>query len=686
MKRYLAALAIMLMFSMGLVYAQDNQSAADYDQSAPPADQPSSGPSNNGPTTDADANAPGVARLSYISGSVSMQRGDNGEWTAVTLNTPIMAGDRISTGDNSRAELQLDYADVVRLSSDTTVKVANLNKGNVQVQVGKGLATYSVLPGAQSAAEVDTPNAALHANSPGEYRILVSSNAESIMTVRQGAADVSTPQGSTHVNDGQMITVEGTENPQYKIDSAPATDAWDQWNNDRNRIITEAEESKNANQYEVGTQDLDTYGQWENVPDYGQVWVPAQGTGWAPYRDGRWVWEPYYGWTWVSYEPWGWAPYHYGRWFVYDGDWCWWPGPIYAGYYPIWAPAYVSFFGWGGGWGFGFGFGFGWGWGNIGWLPVGPGDWYHPWWGHWGARVNTVGFDRINALHEGFAPLGRGGIRYSNFDNAFRNARIRAGFSSMEGSRFGRAAVPMHQTAISAAQLRNASFSAGRMPVAPSRASYSPTNHAANPSSYRHAPSSTEHFFTASRTTVGRNTVAARGSFNSNGRAGTARAAAGFNRSGARGSITSSRPGFRTFTPPTSGRGNQSRGFAANGGSYRGSNSRGFTGSSNRGFRTFTPPSQGGYRARGFTPSGSSRGGYSSGRPALNMRQPIVQPRGSYGSRGGGYRGYARPSYSQPRSYSAPRGGGSRGGGGGSRGGGGGHPSGGSHGGGGRGR
>ena len=83
------------------------------------------------------------------------------------------------------------------------------------------------------------------------------------------------------------------------------------------------------------------------MPDYGQVWTPYATAGWAPYRDGRWVWEPFYGWTWVSYEPWGWAPYHYGRWFFYGSSWCWWPGPlsVYPAYYPVWAPAYVSFFG-----------------------------------------------------------------------------------------------------------------------------------------------------------------------------------------------------------------------------------------------------------------------------------------------------------------------------------------------------
>src|SRR5580704_12083007 len=53
---------------------------------------------------------PGVARISLIQGDVSTQRGDTGDWAAAALNQPLVAGDRISTGDNSKAELQLDHA------------------------------------------------------------------------------------------------------------------------------------------------------------------------------------------------------------------------------------------------------------------------------------------------------------------------------------------------------------------------------------------------------------------------------------------------------------------------------------------------------------------------------------------------------------------------------------------------
>lgn len=719
MKRHLTILAAFL--TLGLTpssFAQE-QAQAPPDQQNEQQPGPSDQPYGNGqPSGDVDQpmqNQPGVARVSFIHGSVSTQRGDNGDWVAVTLNAPIMAGDRISTGPDGKGELQLDWADIVRLSSNAEAKVVTLDRNNIKIEVGQGLVMFSVLQGSQATVEIDTPNAAIHPNGEGEYRISVDPSGQSILVVRRGSAEVSTPQGSTHVDPDQMITVQGTDNPQYKIDPAPAPDDWDSWNDDRDRVIGRVEGSKHTNQYYVGSQDLDSYGTWTEVPDYGQVWVPRADSGWAPYRDGRWVWEPYYGWTWVSYEPWGWAPYHYGRWFVYGGNWAWWPGPIYGGYYPVWSPAYVSFFGWGGGgFGFGVGFGFGLGWGHVGWLPCGPGDWYHPWWGRWGGGYGRVGFDHVNAWHDGFRPLGRSNWhQYSNFNEAFRNDRIRGGISSMDGHEFGRGAVPAHQERINEGTLRNASMSTGRMPMQPSHESYSPTSRAADPRSYRNAPSTSQHFFSASRPNGTSNGFAGRNEFNSGSRpmspSSTARPAQNFGgvRNGnSNGAITSSRPGWHTFTPPNSA--NTNRSFESNGANGRSPSNGGFNG--NR-----PAQSQGGYQ-RYNGPSSTSRG-YSNGsygRPSLNMRQPIVTPRSNSpygsspygGSRGyspnGGSRGYSpynaprgnynaprpsynappRPSYSAPRSntaprsYSAPR---SSGGGGSSRGSGGGsHPSGGS--------
>src|SRR5215472_8585056 len=338
-----------------------------------------------------DSNQSEAARVSYIHGDVSMQRGDSGGWSAVTVNTPLVPGDQIATGDKSRTEVQLDYAHILRLAAQSQAKMANLSRNQIQVQIAQGYANLTVLKGGEANIEIDSPNVAVHPLGPGRVRVQVNSDAETDVIVRSGEVEVTTPQGSTRIKEGQLITIRGTDNPEYKVVDAPSNDDWDRWNRDRDRTIETASSWHNTNHYYTGSSDLDANGRWVYVPGYGNVWQPNdQGPNWAPYQDGRWAWEPYWGWTWVSYEPWGWAPYHYGRWFVRGSSWVWWPGPVTPVYRPIYAPAYVSFFGFGSGVRVGFGFG------SIGWIPVGPFDPFFPWYGRGFHNVNVVNINVIN--------------------------------------------------------------------------------------------------------------------------------------------------------------------------------------------------------------------------------------------------------------------------------------------------
>ncbi|MGA7220120.1 MAG: hypothetical protein WBX38_17525, partial [Candidatus Sulfotelmatobacter sp.] len=70
----------------------------------------------NGPSGEAPAQVKqGVGRISMVHGDVSTQRGDSGTWSAVVLNQPVVMGDKVSTAANARAEVQLDYANILRL-------------------------------------------------------------------------------------------------------------------------------------------------------------------------------------------------------------------------------------------------------------------------------------------------------------------------------------------------------------------------------------------------------------------------------------------------------------------------------------------------------------------------------------------------------------------------------------------
>ncbi len=420
-----------------------------------------------------------VARISLTHGDVSTQRGDSGDWATAALNQPMLSRDKISTGTNSRAEVQLDSANILRLGDSTLASIAGLSRTQIQVQLERGLIDYSVFKGTEAEVEINTANAAVRpAQNDGIYRIQINAEGETLVIVRKGSAEIATPQGSTKVEKGQMAIVRGTgDDTQYKLAEAPSNDSWDSWNNERDRLIYDAQSWGKTNRYYTGSEDLDAYGRWVTVPDYGPVWTPVVGPGWAPYRSGRWVWEPGWGWTWVSYEPWGWAPYHYGRWFVYNSSWVWWPGPAYGypRYRPVWAPAYVSFFGFGGRVGVGVGFGFG----SVGWLPIGPCDRFYPWYGRYGSRYNVVNVTNINIYNGrgrgfgGIAPLRASGA-YSNLRLASVNERVRGGISTVPTGQFGTGrSTPV---AVNGETFRGGHMIAGNLPVVPTRAALSVSN------------------------------------------------------------------------------------------------------------------------------------------------------------------------------------------------------------------
>ena len=157
----------------------------------------------------------------------------------------------------------------------------------------QGLVNYTVFnTGGQAQVEIDTPNMAVHPLGPGVYRIQVNSPSETSVTVREGEVEVSTPQGSNSVKAGETSEVRGTDNPEYRIVSAPGRDAWDEWNQQRDRSIYQAQSWAHTNRHYTGSENLDRYGHWRKVRGYGDAWAPDVDPGWAPYREGRWAWDP----------------------------------------------------------------------------------------------------------------------------------------------------------------------------------------------------------------------------------------------------------------------------------------------------------------------------------------------------------------------------------------------------------
>jgi hypothetical protein len=415
----------------------------------PPYPQNPQGPPPQGQDDPPDAADHGVGRLSLVDGSVSVTR-DSGESIAPTVNAPLEASDRVSTFENSRAEIQFDSANMIRLGANTSVRIGDLQYHRYLVQIQQGTTLFRVLRDSDAQVQISTPSASVVPLRQGIYRIAVHPDGSSEITVRAGEADLLSASGTERLPAGETMLSRGSAaNAEFMNIAAIPTDDWDRWNADRDRYFERAPDASRYAAPDIdGTQELASYGRWVWDPSYGYVWVPNnEPPDWAPYQNGRWDYLDYYGWSWTSYDPWGWAPYHYGNWYRGSLGWAWYPGAFGARHY--WRPAMVGFFGFGEP---GFGVSLGFGYGNVGWVPLAPFERFRPWYGR------------------GFAGRNLAIVNNTDIASVYRNARFRGAVTGLRAADFGRAGVGRNSfVRPGAGELSRAGMVSSGMPLTPAR-------------------------------------------------------------------------------------------------------------------------------------------------------------------------------------------------------------------------
>jgi len=327
----------------------------------------------------ADDDPPGrVARLQFMSGSVSVQPHGNEDWVQGTLNTPLTNADNIWTDKESKAELNVGGG-ILRMNSESSLTLTSVDNRTVQVELHQGTLNLHVghlFDG--EIYEVDTPNIAFTVQKAGDYRFDADPYGDTtVITVRKGEGDATGNGQGVRIKSDEQVSFSNGNSLEHTVAEAPAFDGFDSWCGARDKREDESVSARYVSPGVIGYEDLDDNGVWSEVPPYGPVWTPTRvAVGWAPYRDGHWAWVSPWGWTWIDDAPWGFAPFHYGRWVYYGSSWGWVPGPVYAA--PVYAPALVAWFG-GGGWGVSVGFGIG---GGFGWCPLGWREPFYPWYNH----------------------------------------------------------------------------------------------------------------------------------------------------------------------------------------------------------------------------------------------------------------------------------------------------------------
>lgn len=306
------------------------------------------------PTSAQDYSHARIVRLSFVEGTVAVQRPDVTEWAAASVNTPIQEGFRLATSTNGFAEVEFEDASTARIGQLTLLEFTQLalepTGGKVnRIVLQQGYATFHVTPARQDLYEIKAGDTTLtvHPEINTMFRVDLDGGLLRV-EVFKGFVDVSSSFGARTLGEESVYELRPRTDQPERESNGITKDAWDEWVDQREMEAIPLQNRNAPGGYSnyvpallYGSNDLWNYGTWCALPGYRyRVWVPRVPQGWAPYTIGRWSWYPGLGYTWISGEPWGWLPYHCGEWvFEPSLGWCWVPGALNS-----WSPAVVDWY------------------------------------------------------------------------------------------------------------------------------------------------------------------------------------------------------------------------------------------------------------------------------------------------------------------------------------------------------
>jgi hypothetical protein len=275
-----------------------------------------------------------IVRLSYVEGDVQLTHQGSGAENA-TLNVPIVEGDQLRAGSNARVEVQFEDGSTIRLAPETAITFSELrllSSGGAAtaVDLDQGEAEFKITRHDEGEFQITARQRTITLKHSGRFRVSTMNSDPLQVVVWKGEV------GIQNRDAGQEVAVKKNETfaqdlldpGRYDLEKTVEADDLDQWSKQRDGYLSSYASNTAGSPYQYGVSDLNYYGQYYNVPGYGNMWQPyGVNLGWDPFSNGYWTLSPSFGYVWVSAYPWGWMPYRYGQWrFVNGYGWLWQPG------------------------------------------------------------------------------------------------------------------------------------------------------------------------------------------------------------------------------------------------------------------------------------------------------------------------------------------------------------------------
>ncbi|MFN8090995.1 MAG: FecR domain-containing protein [Vicinamibacteria bacterium] len=161
-----------------------------------------------------------VARITMVSGTVTIQEGGGTPWVDARLSDVLHFGDVVKTGAGSGAQIHFDSGSRVNVRPNSVVYVGGSAESSTAAwRVQSGRVSFAV---AEKATEIRTPTAQTTAMQNATGNIDVSETGETGVKVFQGEAEIRTSLGETiTLGQNQAVRVDAAGKAGARLDLPP---------------------------------------------------------------------------------------------------------------------------------------------------------------------------------------------------------------------------------------------------------------------------------------------------------------------------------------------------------------------------------------------------------------------------------------------------------------------------------
>ena len=184
-----------------------------------------------------------AARLSSVDGRVLISQGTELVTDQAVANAPLFEGMRVATGEDGRAEIQLEDGSVARLSPNSSLTLTVLRgqgeAGAVEMVMGSGLGYFEVQGAGQAGAiRIRFGDSVVTAGGFTVMRINLD-NSPGELAVFSGNAHLERGKDLTvDLHGGESLALSGADATRYDLAETIDPDSWDTWNSDRDQMLS----------------------------------------------------------------------------------------------------------------------------------------------------------------------------------------------------------------------------------------------------------------------------------------------------------------------------------------------------------------------------------------------------------------------------------------------------------------